>query len=94
MNINEIKIGQGNINLEAEIIEKGPIRTFSKFGRTGKVCNATIKDETGTTQLTLWNEDAEKYQEGDKIRLKDCYANEWQGEIQVTTGRNGSIEKI
>ena len=31
---------------------------------------------------------------GDKIKLVDCFVGEWQGEKQVTTGRNGTIEKL
>ena len=95
MKISELQVKQGNVNIdEAEIIEKTPVREFQKFGKQGKVCNVVIKDDSGTVQLTLWNEDVDKYDVGDKVKLTDCYVGEWQGEKQVTTGRNGAIEKL
>lgn len=95
MNISELQVKQNDVNIDSvEIIDKAEPRTFQKFGKEGKVCNVTIKDDTGSVQLTLWNEDVDKYAVGDKIKLTDCFVNEWQGEKQVTTGRNGSIEKL
>jgi replication factor A1 len=95
LNIAELRIKQGGVNIdEAEIIEKTPVREFQKFGKSGKVCNIVIKDETGNVQLTLWNDDVEKFSVGDKIKLTDCYVGEWQGEKQLTTGKNGTLEKV
>jgi ssDNA-binding replication factor A large subunit len=95
MNIAELKVKQGGVNLEGvEVIEKSPVREFAKFGRAGKVCNVVIKDGSGTVQLTLWNDDVDKYDVGDKLKIVDCFVGEWQGEKQVTTGRNGTIEKL
>ena len=95
MKISELQVRQGNVEIpEAEIIEKTPVREFQKFGKSGKVCNVVIKDDTGNVQLTLWNEDVDKYDVGDKLKLTDCFVGEWQGEKQVTTGRNGTIEKL
>lgn len=94
MNIAELQVKQGNVNLEAEIVEKSPVREFNRFGKVGKVCTATIKDETGTIDLTLWNENVDAFAEGDKVRLTDGFVNEWQGRKQLTTGKNGKLEKI
>ena len=94
MQIKEIQPRQGNINIEAEVIEMTEVREFQKFGKPGKVCSAIIKDDSGQCKLSLWNEQIEQVKTGDKIRLIDGYATEWQGQIQVTTGRNGSIEVI
>ena len=95
MNIKELAAKQGNVNIDSvEVIDKSPIREFSKFGKAGKVCNVTIKDESGHVQLTLWNEQAEAIEVGDKLKLTDCFVGEWRGELQVTTGKNGSIDKI
>ncbi len=95
MNISELQLRQGGVNIDSvEIIEKSPVREFAKFGKTGKVCNAVVKDESGSVQLTLWNEDVDAYAVGDKLKLTDCYVGEWQGEPQITTGKNGTIEKL
>lgn len=44
--------------------------------------------------MTLWNEQIDLVKVGDKIEVKDGYVNEWQGDLQVTTGRNGTLNKL
>lgn len=94
MEITDLKPKQGSVEIVAEVIEKGEIREFQKFGRPGRVCTAKIKDDTGEIALTLWNEDIDKVDVGDKIKIENGYVNEWQGELQLTTGRFGKLEVI
>ncbi len=94
MNIKDLKAREGNVEIIAEVIEKSPVRTFDKFGKKGTVCNAKIKDSTDTITLTLWNEDVEKVNVGDKIKLTNGYVGEWQGERQLSAGKFGKIEVI
>ena len=93
-NIDELQPRTGNVDLIAEVIEVSEPREFTKFGRTGKVANAKIKDETGEVRLTLWNEQIDEVNTGDKIKITSGWANEWQGTIQVSTGRQGKIEVL
>jgi replication factor A1 len=76
----------------AEVVDIAPPREFQKFGKPGKVANATIKDETGEIKLTLWNDEVDKIKKGQKIHIENGYVNEWQGEKQLTTGRFGKLE--
>lgn len=94
MKISELKPKMPGINLEFEVAEKGEIREFNKFGRSGKVCNAVAKDSSGTVKLTLWNEDVDRINVGDKVKLTEGYVGEYQGEMQLTTGRGGKLEVI
>ena len=94
MTISELNAGQGNVNVEGTITEVGEGRTFSKFGKEMTVANAILKDDSGTIKLTLWNEDASKYKEGDKIKIENGYVNEFQGEKQLTAGKFGKMEKV
>ncbi|MFH1589522.1 MAG: SOSS complex subunit B family protein [archaeon] len=94
MKISELKPKQGNVEIQAEIIEISPVREFQKFGKSGRVANATIKDDSGQMTLTLWNEQIDLVKAGDKIEIKDGFVNEWQGDMQVTTGRNGTLTKL
>ncbi len=83
------------ITLDAvEIVEKGDVREFSRFGKLGQVCTCKIKDESGEMDLTLWNEDVEKYNVGDKVKLTDGWCKEWNGRKQASTGKNGTLEKL
>lgn len=94
MTIKELKSGQGNVNVQGVITEVGEIRIFNKFGRELKVANAVLKDDTGTIKLTLWNDEAIKYKEGDEIKIENGYVNEFQGEPQLTAGKFGKIVLI
>ncbi len=94
MKISELKPKQGSVELTAEVAEVGEARTFNKFGKEGKVANAIIKDETGQMTLSLWNEQIEKVKAGDKVTIKNGYVSEWQGEMQLTTGKFGTLEVL
>lgn len=94
MQIKDLKPKQGNVDITIDIVDVGATREFQKFGKPGKVATAIAKDETGDIKLTLWNEDIEKVNAGDKIHLSNGYVNEWQGEMQLTTGRMGKFEVV
>ncbi len=94
MNISELQGKQGGVNLVGEIVEISEPREFQKFGKPGRVANAKLKDDTGDVTLTLWNEQVDEFKQGDKVEIKDGYVNEWQGNLQITSGRNGTITKV
>jgi len=94
MAIKDLEPRQGNVDIVAEVIEKGEAREFEKFGRKGRVCNAKIKDETGEMKLTLWNEQIDQVNVGDKVHITNGYVNEFQGEKQLTTGKFGKLEVV
>jgi len=94
MQIKDLKPKQGNVDVTIDVVDVGDPREFQKFGKPGKVATAIAKDETGDIKLTLWNEDIEKVKAGDKIHLVNGYVNEWQGEMQLTTGRMGKLEVV
>lgn len=92
MKLSELQPRQSGIEVTVEVIDKGEVREFSKFGRAGRVCTAVVKDDSAQMNMTLWNEDIDKLKVGDRIKLTNGFVNEWQGEMQLTTGRAGKIE--
>ena len=94
MEIKDLQARQGHVELIADVVEKTEPRTFEKFGKQGRVCKAKVKDATGTVTLTLWNEDIEKINVGDKIKLSKGYVGEWQGELQLSAGKFGTLEVV
>ncbi|MBW2989200.1 hypothetical protein KY358_02670 [Candidatus Woesearchaeota archaeon] len=94
MAIKDLQARQGQVDLIAEIIEKGDIREFEKFGKKGRVCNAKIKDDTGEMTLTLWNEQIDQVQTGNKVHITNGWVGEWQGEKQLSTGKFGKLEVV
>ncbi|PIN86581.1 hypothetical protein COV19_03615 [Candidatus Woesearchaeota archaeon CG10_big_fil_rev_8_21_14_0_10_44_13] len=94
MAINDLKAKQGNADVTGIIIEVSTPREFNKFGKSGRVANAVLKDETGQIKLSLWNEQIDQVKAGDKVHIINGYVNEWQGELQLTTGKFGSLEVL
>ncbi len=94
MAIKDLKIREGKVDIVVEVIDKGDVREFEKFGKPGRVCNAKVKDDSGEMTLTLWNDEIDKVKIGDKIHIINGYVSEWQGEPQLTAGRLGKMEVV
>src|SRR3989344_9137478 len=94
MDIKDILANKGNIDIMAEVISKEEPRTFEKFGKSGRVCSAKIKDHTGEVTLTLWNDDVDRINVGDKIHIQNGWCAEYRGEKQLSSGKFGKIELV
>jgi replication factor A1 len=94
MFIKDLQARQTNVDVEGEVLEVSDVREFSKFGKQGRVASAFIKDGTGKVKLSLWNEQIEKVQAGDTVKVQKGYVSEFQGELQLTTGKFGTLEVI
>lgn len=94
MEIKDVQANQGNIEITAEVLEKGETRTFEKFGKNGRVCSAKIKDASGTIALTLWNDDIDKVNVKDIISVQNGWCSEFRGEKQLSSGKFGKIEVV
>jgi len=92
MEIKDLRPNKGNVDLVAEVVTKDSPRSFEKFGKSGRVCNAVLKDPSGQVTLTLWNDDIEKVNIGDKVHLQNGWCSEYQGKIQLSTGKFGKID--
>ncbi len=94
LKIADLKQGMSNVELEAEIASVGDVREINKYGRSLRVENIMLKDDSGTIQMSLWNENIDKVKEGDKVHIKNAYINTFRDNIQVTLGRSGTIEVV
>ncbi len=94
MEIKELVAGQGKIDIVVEVIDKGDVKEFEKFGRSGRVCEARAKDPTGDIALTLWNDQIDQVNVGDKVKLTNGYVSEYQGEKKLSTGKFGQLEVV
>lgn len=92
--IKDLQARQGNVDIELDIVDVGEVREFEKFGKSGRVASAIAKDESGDIKLSLWNEQIDQIKAGDKVKISNGYVSEWQGELQLTTGKFGKLEVI
>lgn len=89
-----MKPNSGKIDVVVNVAQKESPRTFDKFGKKGKVCNALVQDATGKITLTLWNEDVDKVDVGDKVHIQNGWCSEYKGEKQLSAGKFGKIEVV
>ena len=93
MKINGLRDGSRRVDIEASVIQKSETREVrSKFtNETFRVADATIEDETGTISLTLWNEQTEQVNVGDRVRIENGYIKSFRGELQLNSGKYGTL---
>ena len=96
MKISDIKEGDSEINIEAEVTEKSYAREVrSKHSyRALMVADATLKDETGIITLTLWNEQVRQVMVGNKVKIENGYAKSFRNVLQLSTGKYGKLTVI
>ena len=93
MNIGELRDGAKRVDIEARVVEKGNTREVqSRYkDETYKVASAVVGDDSGNIKLTLWNEQINQVQVGDKIRIENGYVTSFKGEIQLNVGKYGKL---
>ena len=94
MLINEIEAKTGNNDVIADIIEISSVHEFEKDGKIGRVATATIKDESGIIKLSLWNEQIDQVNIGDRIEISNAWCDEWKEEKKLSTGKYGKLKII
>ncbi|MCR4335908.1 MAG: hypothetical protein NUV57_05225 [archaeon] len=94
MKVKELKARAAVPEIELEITSKGETRKWVNEKGAGTVCNCAGKDETGEVSLSLWNEQTDQVEEGDKIKISNGWCSEFRGQIQLGTGKQGTLEVL
>jgi replication factor A1 len=81
------------VDVEAQVVSKSETREVrSRYtNETYRVADATLEDETGTITLTLWNEQTEQVNEGDRVKIENGYIKSFRGELQLNSGKYGTL---
>ncbi|MEM3699596.1 MAG: hypothetical protein QXL57_01860 [Candidatus Bathyarchaeia archaeon] len=95
----DVKVGELTpqsraVNVTAKVVSKTEIRNIAT-GRDGaphRVCDALVGDETGCVYLTLWDDNIEKVNEGDTIKIGNGYVTLFRGNMRLNVGRYGNLE--
>jgi len=93
LKINELRDGMKKINVQGKVMEKSDTREVaSRFkDETYKVATVTIADETGTVKLTLWNDQIDKVNVNNTVKVENGYITSFRGEIQLNAGKYGLL---
>jgi replication factor A1 len=95
MKISELKAGMRNVSVTGKIESVGQPRTVNlKSGGTNDVADAIISDESGSIKLSLWGDDINKVQPGDKVSIENGYINTFKGENSINIGKFGKLIKV
>ncbi len=95
MKINELRVGASNVTVQGKVIQKEDARQVNtKYGKTLRVANIVIQDDSGSMPMSLWNEDIEKVKVGDTVEVENAYVNEFRGNPQLSTGKFGRVKVL
>ena len=92
--IADIQPKQEGINLDLTVVSLEEPRVFNKYGKILKVVNAMVSDGTDEIKMSFWNDDIVKISPGIKIKLENGYCSEFNGQKQLTTGKNGKFSVV
>ena len=93
MKINELQDGDRKVDVEGKVIQKSETREVRSrwTNETYRVADATIEDETGTIKLTLWNEQVDQVNVDDRVKIENGYIKSFRGELQLNSGKYGTL---
>ncbi|MFP4189334.1 MAG: OB-fold nucleic acid binding domain-containing protein [Halobacteriales archaeon] len=93
----EVTAGGSDVSLVGRVLETSEPRTFDRDDGEGKVANIAVGDETGWVRVALWDEradDVSSLTDGDVVRIRDGYARERDGGVEVNVGSRGTVERV
>ncbi len=95
MNVSELKARDPVPAIILEIVSKGEPRQWANENGQGKVCSCAGKDDSGQEiSVSLWNDQIDEVNEGDKVEITDGWCSEFRGQLQVSTGKKGTLKVI
>ena len=59
-----------------------------------KCCHALLRDDSGITYLTLWEEDVDIVKNGDRIEITNGYMEKFNGKPRFMAGRGGVLRVL
>ncbi len=94
MKASEVKPGMRNVSLDLKVVEKGEPHSFNTDKGKGRVATAVCEDDSGKVKISLWNDEIEKIEVGDKIHIENGYSRLFKDEVHVSAGKYGELKVI
>ncbi|MBN2228657.1 MAG: GNAT family N-acetyltransferase [Candidatus Thorarchaeota archaeon] len=91
--IDRLRRGLNQVVVEGLVSKMSSPRTVSsrKTGETLRVANVSLNDDTGSINLTLWNDQIRQVEKGTRIRIENGYVKEYRDDLQLGVGEWGII---
>ena len=91
MKISQIKAGMRNIEVIGRLVELGkPVQMSTRYG-LALLTKAKLRDDTGEIVLNLWRQQIDVAQEGEIVILRNAFAREFSGVVELNIGADGEI---
>lgn len=95
MKIKDLSIGSARVKVEGKVVNKSEPKTIKLWdGRDANVADAVLEDESGSIILTLWNDQIDMVNVGDKVQIINGYVSNFKKEKRLNLGRYGKIIKV
>jgi replication factor A1 len=94
MTVEELNPEADEVEITGTIKELPTPRAVSTRYGQKRITTVVFEDETGTIDLTLWEEEIDAIEEGAKVQITGAYVREWADTIQLNIGRDGDIETV
>lgn len=95
LNISQLRDGMRKVDIVGRIIDKPESReVMLRTGQKARVADFTIADETGKVKLTLWDDQIDKVDINETVKIENGYINSFRGEIRLNVGRFGKLDVI
>ncbi len=90
--ISKLSDGMKGLRVEGVVENISEVRevTSSKDGEKKRVANMTLRDDTGSITLVLWNDMIRQVCEGERVIIERGYAKDYNGQLQLSIS-NGQI---
>ncbi len=92
--VEELDPADDDIEITGTIAELPTPRAVSTQYGQKKIVTCVFEDDTGSIDLTLWEEEIEAVEEGDEVHITGAYVREWADDIQLNIGRDGNIKVV
>jgi replication factor A1 len=91
--IEDIRDRQQRVIVEADVENIASIRTVTsrKTGEELKVADVTLKDDTDSIKLVLWNKQIAQVRPDTRVRIEEGYVKSYRDQLQLSVGKWGSI---
>ncbi len=95
MKIRDLSVGVARVKIEGLVTEKSEPRSVKLWdGRTARVADVELKDESGSITMSLWDDQIGMVNVGDRIMVVNGYVGSYRKEKRLSLGRYGKIVKI
>jgi replication factor A1 len=94
MNVEELSPEADEVEITGKISELPTPRAVSTRYGQKKIVTVVFEDDTGSIDLTLWEEEIDAIEEGAEVHITGAYVREWADDIQLNIGRDGEIEQV